>query len=49
MTLRWLVGSLLLAVVLTGCIVVPAYPVAIGRPHHRSHHPHSGHHPGYHR
>jgi hypothetical protein len=49
MTLRWLVGSLLLAAVLTGCIVVPAYPVAIGRPHHRSHHPHSGHHPGYHR
>lgn len=50
MTLRWLIGSLLLAVVLAGCIVVPAYPVAVGRPHgYRHHHPHYGYHQGYHR
>jgi hypothetical protein len=42
MTLRWLVESLLLAVVLTGCIVVPAYPVGIGRPYHQPHHHHHG-------
>jgi hypothetical protein len=49
MTLRWLIGSLLLAVVLTGCIVAP-YPAAVGRPHyHRSHPHHYGHHHGYHR
>jgi hypothetical protein len=46
MTLRWLIGSLLLAVVLTGCIVVPAYPVAIGRAHYHRHH-HWPHHHGY--
>jgi hypothetical protein len=46
MTLRWLIGSLLLATVLTGCIVVPAHPVVIRRPHH---HPHSypHHYQGY--
>jgi hypothetical protein len=46
LTLRWLIGSLLLAVVLTGCIVVP-YPVAVGRPHHHRYHNHYGYPQGY--
>jgi hypothetical protein len=45
MRLRWLVGSLLLSVVLAGCIVAP-YPVAVGRPHYHRHPHHHGH--GYH-
>lgn len=44
MTLRWLVGSLLLAVVLTGCVVVPLYPVATGRPYYPRHHGQHHHH-----
>jgi hypothetical protein len=49
MTLRWLIGSLLLAVVLAGCIVVPAFPVGVGRPHYNRHHYHHGygHHGNY--
>ena len=44
MTWRWLIGSLLLALVLGGCIVVPAYPVAVGGSHdHRGHHGHHRH------
>ena len=49
MTLRWLIGSLLLALVLTGCILVPAYPVAVGRPHYYRSHSHFGNPHGYHR
>jgi hypothetical protein len=49
MTLRWIVGSLLLAVVLTGCIVVPAHPVVVrpGRPYLHHAHPHYYHYPRY--
>jgi hypothetical protein len=43
MTAPWLIGSLLLAVLfVAGCIVVPAYPVAVGRPHY--HTPYHGYH-----
>jgi hypothetical protein len=38
MTLRWLTGFLLLATVLTGCIVVPAHPVVGRQPHYHPHH-----------
>jgi hypothetical protein len=48
MRARWLIGSLLLALVLAGCIVVPVSPVAVGRPHFHRHGFH-GHHHGYYR
>ncbi len=47
MTLRRLIGSLVLAVILAGCIVVPAFPVGVGRPHHRPHNHHHYHHRGH--
>jgi hypothetical protein len=47
MALRTLIGSVLLALTLAGCIVVPAYPVGVGRPHYqRDHHHHGYHHRG---
>jgi len=48
MTARWLMGSLLLAVLfVAGCIVVPAYPVAVGRPHYHNPQAYHGYHHGY--